>query len=279
MSDDSTFILQSLKSLDRERYLAALYLPQSVRKDIATLWAFDAEIARIPDLVSEPMPGEIRIQWWRDLIRSGDNAGSGPLAKSLVETLQKHTLPLEVLDTYLDARIFDLYQDPMPDTGTLEGYLGETTSSLFQLAALCTGEARSTALADACGHAGMAQGLTRILSQTARHRTRSQIFLPLDRLAVHETTPEIWLSTETGPAHQSVISDHLKLVESHFEEAKSAIRALSKDTQTVFLPLATIPAWLKVLKKNGFQCLTQPVSLSALRQHWELFRAATGSFR
>ena len=38
--------------------------------------------------------------------------------------------------TMLDARIFDLYDDPMPSTQRLEGYCGETASALIQLAAM-----------------------------------------------------------------------------------------------------------------------------------------------
>ena len=39
-------------------------------------------------------------------------------------------------DDYLEARIFDLYDDPMPTRADLEGYCGETASALIQLAAM-----------------------------------------------------------------------------------------------------------------------------------------------
>ena len=118
------------------------------------LYAFDAEISRIPKLVSEPMPGEIRIQWWKDLIASRDGSKASPLANSLKELIAQHNLPRETFHTYLDARIFDLYNDPMPDIGTFEGYLGETISLILQNICLVAGEKQSTKLADVCGHAG-----------------------------------------------------------------------------------------------------------------------------
>ncbi|KAG1700601.1 Taurine--pyruvate aminotransferase [Nymphon striatum] len=93
------------------------------------------------------MPGEIRIQWWRDLLKSGDNVGSGPLAEALMEVVAEKNLPGEILDNYLQARIFDLYQDPMPDVGTYEGYLGETVSSLLNLILLSCGSEQN---AEAC---------------------------------------------------------------------------------------------------------------------------------
>ncbi|MEM8539885.1 MAG: squalene/phytoene synthase family protein, partial [Pseudomonadota bacterium] len=69
-------MLETLRDTDREAYLASLFLAADVREDFATLWAFNAEIERIRNLISEPVPGEIRLQWWRDVI-SGDRAGEG----------------------------------------------------------------------------------------------------------------------------------------------------------------------------------------------------------
>jgi len=136
MFDHQVHIQQTLKSLDPERYLCCLYLPEDLRHLAMTLYAFDAEVAKISDLVSEPMPGEIRIQWWRDLIKSDGNVGSGPLAETLLALIDEHKLQRDVFDNMLEARIFDLYQDGMPDLQTYEGYLGETVSSLLHMIAL-----------------------------------------------------------------------------------------------------------------------------------------------
>ena len=118
--------LETLRDIDRETYLAMLYLAADKREEIATLWAFNAEIGRIRDIVSEPVPGEIRLQWWREVL-AGDRTSEGashPIAGALVELIKKYDLQVEALDNLLEARIFDLYNDPMPDRTTLEGYLG-----------------------------------------------------------------------------------------------------------------------------------------------------------
>jgi len=171
-------ILKSLKDLSLQHYLACLFLPTDIREDVATLYAFAAEIDRIPHLVSEPMPGEIRLQWWRDLIKSVDNAGSGPLAAELINVIEKHNLPREVIHTFLEAKIFDLYQDPMPDMAALEGYIGETQSALLQCSYFIGGAEHSTQLADACGHGGMAITLSNILNEQAYHRHTQRAFIP-----------------------------------------------------------------------------------------------------
>ena len=89
------------------------------------LYAFNAEIASIRDRIREPLPGEIRLQWWRDAIAKDEPQGH-PLAEELLTTIRRHDLPRKAFDDYLEARIFDLYDDPMPGRAELEGYCGET---------------------------------------------------------------------------------------------------------------------------------------------------------
>ena len=164
MAQEFDFALQSLKEAGSEYYLNCLYLPEGVRWDIAVIYAFDNEIRLIPQRVSEPMPGEIRIQWWKDCLGGRQQDRSGPLADAINRVIEKHKLQREVFWNYLDARVFDLYHDPMPDLETLEGYLGETVSAVLLQVALCAGFEKTTTLADACGHAGVAIGLSRILA-------------------------------------------------------------------------------------------------------------------
>lgn len=134
-SDDQ--ILATLRDTDRDRYLACLLSPAEKRHSLAALYAFYAEIARVRDMVKEPLPGEIRLQWWRDTLENEQSDGAGhPLAEALLRCIREHHLPVRVLQDMIDARIFDLYDDPMQDRAALEGYAGETASALIQLSSL-----------------------------------------------------------------------------------------------------------------------------------------------
>ena len=124
-----------VRERDRDRFIADLFAPEPVRKHLHALHAFDLEIARIRFVVSEAALGEIRMQWWRDAI--ANNAGGGnPLAEALLETIDKFALPRTAFDALLTARIFDLYNDPMPTMADFEGYAGETSSAMVQLGAI-----------------------------------------------------------------------------------------------------------------------------------------------
>ncbi len=272
MFDYQNHVQEELKKNDSERYLACLYLPEEVRHCAMTLYAFDAEISRIPSVVSEPMPGEIRIQWWRDLIKSGGNTGSAPLAGALLQVAEKHQLPLDILDNYLEARIFDLYQDPMPDVGTYEGYLGETVSSFLHMIALASGIERNTALADACGHAGVAIGISRHLSFCANARARGQVFFPMPVLQKTELSREQWLETDIGNSHEAVISNILAEARDHLKKAKLAIADLPRQTKPIFLPLVFADKILDLVKKKPDECLINPIVLSPLKRQWLAFR-------
>ncbi len=74
------------------------------------------------EIVSDPLPGEVRLQWWRDLLSGEERGDSGgnPVAAALLDTMRRFRLPAAPLVGLIDARIFDLYDDPMPTVADLE---------------------------------------------------------------------------------------------------------------------------------------------------------------
>ncbi len=233
--------LETLRDIDRETYLAMLYLAADKREEIATLWAFNAEIGRIRDIVSEPVPGEIRLQWWREVL-AGDRTSEGashPIAGALVELIKKYDLQVEALDNLLEARIFDLYNDPMPDRTTLEGYLGETRSIVFQMA-LQIHMGVEPENGDAAGHAGVAMGIAQILRHMALHRQRGQIYVPADILKSSGLSPTEFAASEVPTGIERVIAAMTALGREHFALAEGSIKDLERVHRAVFAPLALV---------------------------------------
>ena len=156
----SRLVADTVRAGDYDRYLSSLYAPEGKRAALHALYAFNVEIAGIRDRIREPMPGEIRLQWWRDVIasRSAGQKSGHPLADALVAAINGYDLPERAFDNYLEARIFDLYDDPMPSRTDLEGYCGETAGALIQLAAIVLDARAAPDFAEAAGHAGCAKG-------------------------------------------------------------------------------------------------------------------------
>ena len=94
-----------MREADRDRYLATLFAPAEQRDALFALYAFNVEIARVRDLAREPMPGEIRLQWWREAL-SGEREGEAaahPVAAALRETLARYGLLATPLLELIDA--------------------------------------------------------------------------------------------------------------------------------------------------------------------------------
>ncbi len=265
--------LETLRDLDRESYLALLYLAADKREEIATLWAFNAEIGKIRDIVSEPVPGEIRLQWWREVL-SGERAAEGashPVAGALVEIIRKHNLQVEALDNLLEARIFDLYNDPMPDRETLEGYLGETRSIVFQMA-LQIHMGTEPENGDAAGHAGVAMGIGEILRNLAVHRRRGQVFVPADILKSAGLTASEFIAPEAPAGIERVSAAMTSLGREHLSLAEASIKDLERIHRAVFAPLALAGLIFDLADKSGADIASKPLQPSMIGLHWRLFR-------
>lgn len=270
-------IADAVRVADRDRYLSALYAPAERRADLIALYAFNAEIAGIRDRIREALPGEIRLQWWRDVIASGDVAGGGnPLAAALMRTIIAHELPRSAFDAYLEARIFDLYDDPMPSRTDLEGYGGETASAMIQLSALMLDRTAATKVADLAGHAGCAQAIAGILRMLPIHRRRGQCLLPRDMLAAVGTSPEGFISGEDEAAAARAVAAMVALGSEHLAAFLAGAASLPPSLRPAFLPVALVPAYLGAIVRDKAAALSRSADISNVRRHWLLLRAASG---
>ena len=72
-----TACLAKLAAEARTDYLTNLLLPADTRDAHMALRAFHAELVALPFKVREAIAGQIRLQWWRDVIeRERDDRGS-----------------------------------------------------------------------------------------------------------------------------------------------------------------------------------------------------------
>ncbi len=276
MTDEDTDAgLRALRQVDPDRYLSTLYAPADKRAALSVLYGFNVEIAGIRDRIHEPLPGEIRIQWWRDALAGGAQATAGhPLASALSDVIIRHRLPLEAFDRYLEARIFDLYDDPMPSRTDLEGYCGDTASALIQLAGLILAPEAAAAFASAAGHAGCAQGIAGLLRLLPLHRSRGQCYIPADILAAAGTTRDDFLAGNDREGTGRAIAAMIALGRDHAARFETEARGMPSTLRPAFLPAALAPAYLGRVAAPGFEASTQPADISALRRHWTLLRRA-----
>ncbi|MFK0690423.1 phytoene/squalene synthase family protein [Mesorhizobium sp. IMUNJ 23033] len=265
--------MDAVRAADHDRYVSALYAPADRRDALFSLYAFNAEIAGVRDRIHEPLPGEVRLQWWRDVIAAEGEVTGNPLADALKATISAHRLPKSAFDNMLEARIFDLYDDPMPSRTDLEGYCGETAAALIQFAAMVLYPVEAPRFAELAGRAGCAQAMTGLLLLLPLHRKRGQCFVPMDVLAAAGSSPEEFVKGDGGPSAQRAVAAMIALAREHLAAFEQGAQALPASLRPAFLPLALTRTYLDRMERHS--PLDGVVRLPALRRHWLLLRRAS----
>ncbi|WP_292591040.1 phytoene/squalene synthase family protein [Mesorhizobium sp.] len=275
MAGTPNIVMDRVRAADPDRYLSALYAPADKRDALLALYAFNAEIASVRDRVHEPLPGEVRLQWWRDVIMAEGEAETGhPTADALRAAITASHLPKVAFDNMLEARIFDLYDDPMPSRTDLEGYCGETAAALIQLAALVLDPTAAPHFAELAGRAGCAQAITGLLLLLPLHRRRGQCYVPAEILAAAGTTQEEFVKGDGGPGAERAVAAMIALARDHLGAFEKGAPALPVSLRPAFLPLALTRAYLTRIDSADRSPRLATATLSTLRRHWLLLRHA-----
>jgi phytoene synthase len=267
---------EMVRAMDRDRHVATLFAPADRRPPLDALHAFALEIARVREQVSDPLPGEVRLQWWRDLLDGelrGEVAGH-PVAAALLATIADNRLPLKPLTDLVEARVFDLYEDLFPDVAALEGYCGETASSLIQLACIILARGESAGPAEAAGHAGCAfamTGLLRALPWTAR---RGQVFIPADVLATHGLERGDIVNGRDTPALRAALAEMRGHARRHLARTRALIGSVEPRFAPAFLHLVSVEPYLELMERPDYRPFASLIDIPHWRRVWLAWRQA-----
>ena len=272
--DSAAFCADLVRSHDFARYAATLFLPAVQRRALLALHAFNVEITRVREQVSQPLPGEMRLQWWTDMLEGaghGDVEGN-PVAAELMLTIRDFRLPIEPLSRLIEEHQFDLYNDPMPSMAALEGYVTDTSSALFSLSARIAARP-SEAIDHLARHAGMAQGMAHVIAALPLDASRRQLFLPSQLLQQHGSGIEEVFSGKQTPAARAAIDQLTAEARRHLQTALELLVNAPPQVRPVFLPLALVRRDLKRLSRADSDPFVAQ-STSRLRTLWTLWRAS-----
>ena len=260
-----------VRELDRDRYLATLFAPAERRPALYALYAFNAEIARVREVAREPMPGEIRLQWWREVVE-GERLGEArahPVAAALIEALLRHKLAREPLVQLIDAHAFDLYDEPMASLGDLTRYGIQTEGTVFGYACAILG-ADAADVGNRVMNAGAAFTIAGARSRLARHAARRQLYVPLELLSQHGVDRETVFagqSTDSLSAALAVLRARARWFMGLAEAAP-----IAPATLPALLPVALVGPTLRFMERSADPFRFTP--LPPWRRQWLLWRAA-----
>lgn len=270
-----------VRSADPVRYFANQFVPASHRSDVFMLHAFDLEIRKITHTVREPMAGEIRLQWWREVLQGSrdDEAAASPLARTLLQFTRRHSIGSQIWDSYLDGRIFDLYDDAVEDLAAFEAYAGQTEGTMLQLACLVLDRGRSSSAAQASGYLSCAAVLWNralrpllLTGQPPAERLVSNIarYLPpqLRQDAGFETNP--YLGGKTLEPHHA-LSEISAAMQTYLEKARGVADAVPRSLHPAFLHMAPIKLDMSKVQRHSAPDLPLRQT-STSRLIWQLWR-------
>jgi phytoene synthase len=268
----TAYCAEQVRRHDYDRWLTALFAPVDRRPALLALYAFNLEVARTREQVSEPMLGEIRLQWWRDTIQRvlAGKAMAQPVAEALLRALPPDIGP-ELFERLLDARAQDLYETPPATLSNLEAYAADTAASLNELglAALGVQDAESRAAARAVGIAWALTGLLRALPQ---HAALRRLHLPADLMAAAGLDAEQVFRDSNRAGVVRVAEEIADQARTHLGQARQ--RRPDPKALPVLLPAALADLYLAKLQKAGFDPHAPGLEVSGPRKQLRLLAKA-----
>jgi phytoene synthase len=272
---------REVRRFDHDRYLAALFAPAAARADLLALYAFSLELARIPELVSEPLLGEVRLAWWREALAEA-LAGTPrrhPVALALARGLERHHLSAAHFERLLEARGRDLAPEPPATLADLEAYAEGTSASLVWLALEALEAASPPALA-AGRHVGIAWALTGLVRALPFHARQGRLYLPTELLERAGVAPGEVLAGRAPPGLVSrlarVVGEVLERADAHLEAARALAPEAPRRALPALLPAALADLYIGRLRAAGANPFAPGLDLAAPRRLLRLARFRAG---
>ncbi len=174
-----------------DRWLATLFAPAAAREPLFALYAFDHEIGKVRHVVSQPMAGLIRLQWWREALDAIENGRppAHPVAQALGTVVRGAPVVRVRLDAAIAARERELEEPPPADLGALERELEGSAATIVQAALLILGADDPAAL-EVGRKVGLAVGLADRLRELETDRRQRRLLLSVGELARQGIDPD-----------------------------------------------------------------------------------------
>jgi phytoene synthase len=262
---------------DRDRYLTALFAPAERREDLFALYAFNLEVAKTAEVVSEAMVGRIRLQWWREAVEEiyDGRPRAHAVVESLAQTVERHDLPRALFDRLIDAREADLDGEPPADFAALEAYAEGTAASLFALALGVLGSPADRGPAgEAAHHLGIAWALTGLARAVPFHARQKRSYLPSKLTREAGLDMAELFELRSSPALARVIEAIAACANDRVQAARRLRRDVPRPAASLLLFAPLAADHLSRLRRAGFNPFDPLVQAERPGAVWRLAWAA-----
>lgn len=273
--DKLSFCARQVLAHDHDRYLTALFVPAAVREDVFALYAFNDEVARTRETVSEPILGQIRLQWWREAL-DGIYRGEmreHPVVEGLGAAISAHDLARVAFEGLLEAREADLDDAPPADLAALESYADATSGALSELTMQILGY-RDGAPVQAARLVGTAWALTGLMRAVAFHAQSRRLYLPDDLTARHGVDHGALFELKPSPALSAVVHEVARRAREFLVQARTLKGEVPRGARNGLLLGVLADRYLTDMARAGFDPFALPPAAPPrpLRLAWASLR-------
>ena len=276
----NSYCADLVRRLDPDRYVTALFAADDRRDDLFTLYAFNAEVARIRESVTEPTLGRIRLQWWRDIVAESyvGQPREHFVAAPLAAAIRRHGLSRELFERLLDARERDLDERSLIPFAELTRYARDCSGSLVRLALEILGS-RDEAAQSVGDRVGTAWALTGMMRALPHRIGLGQPVLPLDLL--HEKGLGDFQPSDLRPSAglSEVVEEIAGTADQEIEKARESSGGVQRKAIPAILLAPLADAYLKRFAATGFDPFDARNAAPLRFRAWRLIpRAVAGRY-
>ena len=270
--------LAEVERHDPERYLTTLFAPPARRLAQQALLAFNLEVAKTAELVSEPLIGQIRLQWWYESLDGiyGGRPRHHEVVAALGRAIGDHDLPREPFERLLEARERDLESEPPADLPALLDYAEATAGGLLGqgLRVLAGPEEAPEAALKAALDVGTAWGLVGLLRAVPFHARQKRLYLPADALKAAAVDLGALFELQGSPALSGVVAEVASAAGQRLEAARALRGSLPRRLRPALLSGALAQAHLSRLSRAGHDPFDPRVGQPLPGAAWRLMLSA-----
>ncbi len=266
-----TYCAEQVRRFDPDRYLTALFAPAARRPSLFALYAFNLEIAKTAEVVSEAPLGLLRLQWWRDTLEAigAGQALRHEVAEPLAEAVRRYGLDTALLGRLIDAREFDLERRAPEDLAALEAYAEETSACLVYLALQILGVDAAPAWT-AGRHAGIAGALAGLLRAVRFHAAAKRRYLPRDLGEAAGLRIGDLFELRSSPALCQVAEQIAACAREHLRAARALTGQVPKAARPALLGATLADQALARLARAGYDPFADRLRDPAPGRAWRL---------
>ena len=271
MAEIASYCAQLLRRQDADRYLTALFAPADRREDLFALYAFNLEVARAREVVSEPFMGLIRLQWWRDAIAEiyQGRARAHEVVRPLAAAIAEHSLDRALFERLIESRERDLDPEPPQNLAALIDYARGSSSTLVELALQILGSP-SSAIRESGEAVGIAWALTGLMRAVPFHAARRRLYLPADLMAAAGATPRQIFERGATPALPTVVRAIAAEAGLWLGRAREHAPEVPRRFQPALLPATLAAGYLRRLAAAGYDPFDRRVQQTPPWRIWTL---------